>query len=157
MTPGTNIGAGAPGAAGRHAHSGKRARRRTTSWRGRSHDAVAYLQAIAGRRGRNVAWAAEVVSKSTSIVSGLAVREHVVDLEADSSRPSRKVDGRELPDFKGTLRTKARDLALRDDRPPEASGRGLGPQHRHDLMTLGVSGLLIELYSPGLILPGIVG
>jgi membrane-bound serine protease (ClpP class) len=90
----------------------------------------------------------------------LAVREHVVDLEAKSlDELLAAVDGMELADFKGhPLRTKGAAL-LRFD----MTGRQkllaavADPNIAMILMTLGVSGLLIELYSPGLILPGIVG
>jgi len=164
MAPGTNIGAahpvqlgGLPGA-GKEGQSGEK---KDDVMEGKvTNDSAAYLQAIAGRRGRNIQWAFEGVTKSTSIVSSLAVREHVVDLEAKSlDELLAAVDGRELADFKGRpLRTKGAAVARF-----EMTGRQkllaavADPNIAMILMTLGVSGLLIELYSPGLILPGIVG
>jgi membrane-bound serine protease (ClpP class) len=162
MAPGTNIGAahpvqigGLPGA------GGKEGEKKDEVMEGKvTNDAAAYLQAIAGRRDRNIRWAFEGVTKSTSIVSSLAVREHVVDLEAKSlDELLAAVDGRELPDFKGhPLRTKGAAVVRFDMTGRQKLLAAVAdPNIAMILMTLGVSGLLIELYSPGLILPGIVG
>src|ERR1019366_2363535 len=62
-----------------------------------TNDATAYLQSIARRRGRNADWASLVVNKSTSVPSGEAVREGVVDLEAeDLTALLEKIDGRKI-------------------------------------------------------------
>lgn len=163
MAPGTNIGAAHPvqlGAMPSGAGKDKEPKKDEVMEGKIVNDAAAYLQAIAGRRGRNIEWAFQGVTKSTSIVSSTAVRERVVDLEAKSlDELLAAVDGRELADFKGRpLRTKGAKVVRF-----EMTGRQkllaavADPNIAMILMTLGVSGLLIELYSPGLILPGIVG
>jgi membrane-bound serine protease (ClpP class) len=165
MTPGTNIGAAHPvqiGAMPSAPGAGKeKGEKKDDVMEGKVvNDAAAYLQAIAGRRGRNIQWAFEGVTKSTSIVSSAAVREHVVDLEAKSlDALLAAVDGKELPDFKGRpLRTKGAPVVRFDmTRRQKLLAAVADPNIAMILMTLGVSGLLIELYSPGLILPGIVG
>ncbi|MBI5883991.1 MAG: nodulation protein NfeD [Elusimicrobia bacterium] len=124
-----------------------------------AHDFGAYLQAIATRRGRNAALAAEMVSRSTSIISGLAVRQNIVDLEAASLDELLKaVDGRKLADFPEPLRTAGASV----ERLPMSLRQRLlaavcDPNVAMLLMSLGGAGILIELYSPGLILPGVVG
>ncbi len=155
MTPGTNIGAahpielgGAPSGA-QGAVMGKKV----------ANDAAAYLAAIAARRGRNADWARFVVQQSSSITAEEAVRERVVDLTAeDLPDLLAKVDGRKIASFPGRLRTKG---AVIERYEPSARQRLLmavaDPNVAMILMTLGVSGLLIELYHPGLILPGVVG
>ena len=163
MAPGTNIGAAHPvqlGAMPSGAGKDKEPKKDEVMEGKIVNDAAAYLQAIAGRRGRNIEWAFQGVTKSTSIVSSAAVRQRVVDLEAKSlDELLAAVDGRELADFKGhPLRTKGAKVVRF-----EMTGRQkllaavADPNIAMILMTLGVSGLLIELYSPGLILPGIVG
>lgn len=164
MAPGTNIGAAHPvrigGAPGRGGKDGKDDKPDPVMEEKMTNDASAYLEAIASRRGRNAEWAKFVVAKSSSIPSGEAVRMKVVDLEAEGlSALLKAVDGRVLADFpRKPLRTA--DAAV--DRY-EMTGRQkllaavTDPNIAMILMTLGVSGLLIELYNPGLIVPGIVG
>jgi membrane-bound serine protease (ClpP class) len=163
MAPGTNIGAAHPvQLGGMPAGGGKdKEPKKDEVMEGKVvNDAAAYLQAIAGRRGRNIEWAFQGVTKSTSIVSSAAVRQRVVDLEAKSLEELlAAVDGRELADFKGRpLRTKGAKIVRFDMTARQKLLAAVAdPNIAMILMTLGVSGLLIELYSPGLILPGIVG
>ena len=161
MAPGTNIGAAHPVQLGALPGVSKEGEKKDDVMEGKvTNDSAAYLQAIAGRRGRNIEWAFQGVTKSTSIISSAAVREHVVDLEAKSLEELlAAVDGRDLPDFKGhPLRTKGVAVARFDMTGRQKVLAAVAdPNIAMILMTLGVSGLLIELYSPGLILPGIVG
>jgi membrane-bound serine protease (ClpP class) len=163
MAPGTNIGAAHPvQLGGMPAGGGKdKEPKKDEVMEGKVvNDAAAYLQAIAGRRGRNIEWAFQGVTKSTSIVSSAAVRQRVVDLEAKSLEELlAAVDGRELADFKGRpLRTKgAKVVRFEMTARQKLLAAVADPNIAMILMTLGVSGLLIELYSPGLILPGLVG
>lgn len=161
MTPGTNIGAAHPvNLGGGHSSEDKKKEGDSVMETKVANDATAYLQAIASRRGRNVRWAEEVVLRSTSIPSGVAVRENVVDLEADSvGELLNTVDGRVLADFKGhPLRTKGAELVRFEMTARQKALATISdPNIAMILMSVGVSGILIELYSPGLILPGIVG
>jgi membrane-bound serine protease (ClpP class) len=159
MAPGTNIGAAHPVELG--APSSKEKGKTDPVMEAKiENDMGAYLQAIAARRGRNTAWAREVVVKSVSVVSAEAVRLKVVDLEAENLEALLDaVDGRTLSDFPGRpLRTaKAAIERFEMTRRQRLLAAVSDPNIAMVLMTLGVSGLLIELYSPGLILPGLVG
>lgn len=160
MTPGTNIGAAHPVQLGGSPGKKEGEKKDEVMEAKVANDMVAYLQAIAGRRGRNVGWALEVVSKSTSIASGEAVRLKVVDLEADSlEKLLEKIHGRALPDFPGRpLKTAGVPVERLEMSARQRFLAAIAdPNIAMILMTLGVSGILIELYSPGLILPGIVG
>lgn len=159
MAPGTNIGAAHPVQLGGPMLKDKEKADAVMEAK-IANDMEAYLQAIAARRGRNAAWARDVVLKSTSVASGEAVRLKVVDLEAESlPKLLDAIDGLTLADFPGRPLRTARAVIM----PFEMSRRQkfltavCDPNIAMVLMTLGVSGLLIELYSPGLILPGIVG
>ncbi len=145
MAPGTNIGAAHPVELGGSNSTEKP--KDSVMQEKIAHDAVAYLQAIAQKRGRNASWAAEVVEKSTSVTSAVAVKEHVVDLEAASLSEVlayAKLPGASVEKFEMT----GRQRALADVSDPNIA---------MILMSVGVAGIMIELYSPGLILPGIVG
>lgn len=161
MAPGTNIGAAHPVTIGSLPGVGGGKEKTDSVMEGKiANDATAYLQAIAARRGRNISWAVEGVTRSTSIVSSEAVKSRVVDLEAKSlDALLLAVDGRRLPDFpRSILRTKGVEtVRFPMTRRQKFLATISDPNISMILMSLGVSGLLIELYSPGLILPGIVG
>ncbi|MBI3551113.1 MAG: nodulation protein NfeD [Elusimicrobia bacterium] len=162
MAPGTNIGAAHPielgntGSAGGKEEKGGQSEILETKV---TNDAVAYLQSIARRRGRNADWAALVVNKSTSVPAGEAVREGVVDLEAEDLQDLlKKIDSRKISDFDKPLRTFQAQLArLEMTQRQKILATVVDPNVAMILMSVGVAGIMIELYSPGLILPGIVG
>jgi membrane-bound serine protease (ClpP class) len=122
-------------------------------------DAAAYLKSIAHRRGRNEEWAAKAVTISTSIPASEAVALRVVDLEAPSLEELlQTVDGRKLPDFEKPLRTAGASIERYEMSRRQRWLAALSdPNVAMILMSLGAAGLFIELYNPGLILPGIVG
>ncbi len=167
MTPGTNIGAAHPvqlGARPMGLPKGKGKGKdsesdKTVMSEKMTNDAAAYLQAIASRRGRNVDISALFVSKSTSITSSQAVSLGVIDLEAkDVAELLDALDGRQIKDLGRPLRTKgARLEPFMMTRRQKLLAAVSDPNIAMILMSIGVTGILIELYSPGLILPGLVG
>lgn len=161
MAPGTNIGAAHPVQLGGIESSAKKEKAGDSVMEAKmTNDASAYLQAIAARRGRNEDWASLVVVKSTSIPSAAAVAQNVVDLEAESVEALlNAIDGRKLKDFpnKPLISKGARIERFPMTRRQKLLATVSDPNIAMILMSLGVSGMLIELYSPGLIVPGIVG
>lgn len=159
MTPGTNIGAAhpvaLPGMGGEKSKGGE-----DKVMEGKMvNDAAAYLKSIAQKRGRNEDWAFEAVSKSTSIPAGEALTLGVVDLVADDIvELLKKTDGRRLPDFKEPLKTAGAAIVRQEmTRRQKWLAAIANPNVAMILMSLGAGGLFIELYNPGLILPGVVG
>ncbi|MDE1975979.1 MAG: nodulation protein NfeD [Elusimicrobia bacterium] len=155
MAPGTNIGAAHPvelGGFGAAKPSGTEAVKI-------KNDAAAYLRAIAQKRGRNQAWAAEAVAQSVSITAEEAVRKNVVDLEADDLPDLlKRLNGRKIPGFSRPLETRGAAVAFFPMSGREKILCALAdPSVAAILMTLGVSGLLIEFYHPGLVFPGAAG
>jgi len=162
MAPGTNIGAAHPvliGGGGLPGSGDKKEKKDDTMEAKMASDASAYLKSIAHKRGRNEAWAVQAVSVSTSIQASEAVAIKVVDLEAASLEDLLKaVDGRKLADFDKPLRTAGAVLERYDmTRRQRWLATLSDPNVAMILMSLGAAGLFIELYNPGLILPGIVG
>lgn len=163
MAPGTNIGAAHPvmigGGGGMPGSGDKKEKKDETMEAKMASDASAYLKSIAHKRGRNEAWAVQAVSVSTSIQAAEAVAMKVVDLEAASLEGLLKaVDGRRLADFDKPLRTAGAVLERFDmTRRQRWLATLSDPNVAMILMSLGAAGLFIELYNPGLILPGIVG
>jgi len=154
MAPGTNIGAAHPVAMG-GGEMDKTMKEKV------ENDSVAYIKSIAEQRGRNVAWAEDAVRKSVSVTEKEAVEKRVVDLIAeDVPTLFKKLDGRTVTLAIGPKTLHTKDITLK---PFPMSWRLemlkmlSDPNVAYALMTIGMIGLLAELYNPGAILPGIVG
>ncbi len=159
MAPGTNIGAAHPVALPSSIMDAGQKKQDSVMEGKMVNDAAAYLRSIAKQRGRNEEWAAQAVSKSVSLPAEEAVRQNVADLVSPSLEDLLKaLDGRRLPGWQDPLRL----ASARIERfPMTRRQRWLSalsdPNVAMILMSLGAAGLFIELYSPGLIFPGVVG
>jgi membrane-bound serine protease (ClpP class) len=125
------------------------------------NDTAAFIHGIAERRSRNVDWAEKAVRDSVSITASEALREKVVDLIAeDVPDLLRKIDGRKVRvgDETRVLRTAGAEL-----RPVEWTVRDrvvhalADPQIALLIGMLGVIGVMLEMFHPGTIVPGVVG
>jgi membrane-bound serine protease (ClpP class) len=125
------------------------------------NDAVAYIRALAELRGRNVDWAEEAVREGASLSAEAALERGVIDVTAaDIDELLRKLDGRkvEVAGEELTLETAGwTTVTLEPDWRSEFLAVLTNPNVAYVLMLLGVYGLLFELYSPGAIIPGVIG
>jgi membrane-bound serine protease (ClpP class) len=156
MAPGTNIGAAHPVFIGQAPQ--KKEEKDETLEKKIAQDAEAYLVSIVRERGRNVGWAAHAVSQSTSTPATEALQLKVIDLVADSlDHLLDQADGRDIPSI-GKLRTKGAEVVKFElTRRQKLLETISDPNVAVILMSLGAAGIFIELYSPGLIFPGIIG
>ena len=125
------------------------------------NDASAYMRFLAEQRGRNSDWAELSVGNNVSVPAEEALRLNIIDLmvaNLDSlvlalDKREVKVMGRIV-----TLNTADKNIAFRE---MGARQRILDiisqPDVAYILMMFGLIGLFLELSSPGLILPGVVG
>ena len=122
------------------------------------NDASAYMKSIAQKTGRNVEWAIRSVAKSESVSAEEAVKAGVADyMAADLKEFLAKADGFRAGDF-GRLRAAGASVEyIRQTRRQSFLATITDPNISMILMSLGAAGLFIELYNPGLILPGVVG
>lgn len=160
MAPGTNIGAARPVML-RGPSFGERAKRseKKDPLEDKTlNDAAAYIQSIAQKTGRNPEWAIRAVTQSDSIPAQAAVRIGVADfMAADLQEFLAKADGFKAGEF-GTLRAQRPAVEyFNQTRRQKALAVITNPDIAMILMSLGAAGLFIELYNPGLILPGVVG
>ncbi|MBX3236214.1 MAG: nodulation protein NfeD [Nitrospiraceae bacterium] len=154
MAPGTNIGAAHPVALG-GGDLDKTMKEKL------ENDAVAYIKSTADQHGRNASWAEDAVLKSRSATEKEALKLKVIELVAEdvptllAQLDHRSVklgnETRALNTAGATQREFPMGLRL------EALKALSDPNIAYILMTLGTVGLIAELYSPGAILPGIVG
>ena len=154
MAPGTNIGAAHPVAMG-GGEMDKTMKEKV------ENDAVAYAKSIAEQRGRNVAWAEDAVRKSVSVTEKEALQLKIIDLVAEDLQGLlQKLDGRTVTTSAGTTTLKTKGAAIRTFSMGwrlEMLKALSDPNIAYVLMTIGMIGILAELYNPGAILPGIVG
>ncbi|MEW5702521.1 MAG: nodulation protein NfeD [Candidatus Zixiibacteriota bacterium] len=153
MAPGTNAGAAHPVTL-----EGKMD---STMSEKAGNDAAANIRAIAHRRGRNANWADRAVRKSESITADDAVDSNVVDfIAANISDLLDSLDGRKvaLPRGEVTLATKGAHINRILPTWREKILTVLtNPNIAYILMSIGWIGILMELYNPGSIFPGVIG
>jgi membrane-bound serine protease (ClpP class) len=153
MAPSTNIGAAHPVGMGQVPDS-------IMNEKG-VNDAAAFIRSIADKRNRNTQWAEDAVRRSVSITAKEALERKVIDLIAVSEQDLlSQLDGKqvELESGRVTLHTKGVRLVPQEMSFAEKILNILSdPNVSYIMMLLGLYGILFELYSPGAILPGIVG
>lgn len=154
MSPGTNIGAAHPVAMGGGEMD-------TTMKEKVENDSVAYIKSIAEQRGRNVSWAEDAVRKSVSVTEQEALKLKIIDLVADDIPALLKqLQGRKIVLPQGPVTLSSDAPTLREF--PMSTRLELlktlsDPNIAYLLMSIGTIGVMAELYSPGAILPGIIG
>jgi len=133
----------------------------STMYKKVTNDMVANMRAVARKRGRNEDWVERAIREAIAISDYEAVDSNVVDLVAkDIDDLLEKIHGREveLTMKTVTLNTKG---ARRETIPKTFSEKILeiisNPSIAFLLFSLGSLGLVLELYNPGAILPGVVG
>lgn len=123
---------------------------------------VALVKSIAEQRKRNADWAEKSVTESVSITASDALRMGVVDLVAkDLDELLAGVRGKEVKLPGGTAVLPDLGQARRTDLSLSVSERLINTLAEPNILALlwlgATTGLSIELYSPGAILPGVVG
>lgn len=125
------------------------------------NDAIAYIRGLAETQGRNADWAEDAVRNAATMTATEALANNVVDLIAtDRDELLAAVDGREvmlnnethtvdtdgvvIERFEKSWRLKVLDVIA-------------SPEIALLLVMIGIYGLWFEGYSPGAIVPGVVG
>ena len=124
-------------------------------------DSVAYIRSLAQLRGRNVEWAEKAVREAASLTATDALAEDVIDLvAANLSDLMTRVNGLavEVTTGRVTLETRNSTLELLE---PDWRTRVLtiitNPNVAYILMLIGIYGLILEFYNPGIFFAGITG
>jgi membrane-bound serine protease (ClpP class) len=153
MAPGTNIGAAHPVGMGEQTDP-VMAEKVT-------NDAAALARSIAVSRGRNAVWAEQAVRESVSITAHEALEQNVIDLVAtDLDDLLRQLDGRQVMTTAGEVTLKTADAQTVQapmTLPEQILHTIADPNIAYMLFTIGMVGLIAELYNPGTLFPGITG
>jgi membrane-bound serine protease (ClpP class) len=152
MAPQTNIGSSTPISVG-GADIQKDLRNKVVN------DAAASLRALAREHGRNVQWADAAVRKASNLGAREALARNVIDVIApDLPTLLNRIDGRETKPKMLMLETAGAKIdQVEMSLWKQILDTLIDPNLIVILMSLGVLGLTIELWNPGLILPGTVG
>lgn len=155
MAPGTSIGAAHPVAGdGKDIEGDMRTKAENMT--------IAMIKSISEQRGRNVSWAEKAVKESNSITEREALSSGVIDFVATDIRDLlTKIQGKEV-------RVQQEVIKLGDY--SGLSVRPLAISTKHQLVNVlanpnvaallwlaATTGISIELYNPGAVLPGVVG
>jgi membrane-bound serine protease (ClpP class) len=125
------------------------------------NDAVAYIRSLAQLRGRNVEWAERAVREAASLSAREALELNVIDLVAsDLKELLEKLDGRpiELDGGELILDTDEHNVVrFEPDWRTELLSIVTDPNVAYILMLIGIYGIILEFYNPGMMLPGVIG
>jgi membrane-bound serine protease (ClpP class) len=124
------------------------------------NDAVAYVRALAEEHGRDADLAAAMVTDAENVTAAEALDARLIDVIAtDEEDLLEQLDGFEVQGPKAqTLETQGL-VVERHDMPLQFDLLQLivNPTVSFLLLTAGILGLVIEIFSPGLVLPGALG
>jgi membrane-bound serine protease (ClpP class) len=157
MAPGTHIGAAHPVAGGGEPMS-------ETMSKKAEEDVAAYVRTLASGRHRNVELATDAVRSSRAFTEteALNATPPLIDLiAADVPDLLKQLDGRTIRRFDGrtvVLKTAgARVVPIEMSLRQRVLSAIAHPNIAYLLLSLGMLGLTIELWTPGAVLPGVVG
>ncbi|MFQ5997395.1 MAG: nodulation protein NfeD [Dehalococcoidales bacterium] len=126
------------------------------------NDAVAYIRDIAESHGRNADWAEKAVREGVSATSQEALELNVVDMIApDLNALIAQLDGKQVTMLDGsvmTLQTKGAPINQVGMKTIENFLYVIAdPNIAFLLLSIATLGIMIEIFNPGLIFPGVVG
>ena len=158
MAPATNIGSATPIAEdtnGGEAQMSPEMKAKVTN------DAVAGIQALAQQRGRDPNFAEQAVRQGANLQASEALKANVVNYIApDLNDLLRQADGAQvqLPGGDAVLHTANATTRSADMSALESFLLTItNPTIAYILLSMGSLGLLLELYNPGSVFPGVIG
>lgn len=155
MAPNTTIGAASPVAIGGQEIP-------NTEQQKIINDAAAYIRSLAETHGRNAEWAEKAVREAASVNEQEALQLKVVDLVApDLKALIGQLDGRQVTLLGGatvTLHTRDATATTVEMSPGENFLHTIAdPNIAYILLSVGLLGIIAEIFSPGLVFPGVAG
>jgi len=153
MAPGTNIGAAHP--VSLTGGMSKIMEEKVVN------DAAAYIKSIAQKRGRNAEWVEKAVRESVSVTAEEALKLGIAEVIAEDRQDLlKKLNGKKiaLDDKEVVLNTK--DIYI-EFFEPSFKYKFLqflaNPNIAYILLMIGIWGIILEFFNPGIFLPGIAG
>lgn len=125
------------------------------------NDAVSYIRGLAELRGRNADWAERAVREAVNLSSSEALEKNVIDIRADNLEDLlAQANGMEV-DVDGTMITLKLDeyeiTRVEQDWRTQFLTVITDPSVAYILLIIGIYGLILEFYNPGMGVPGVIG
>ena len=125
------------------------------------NDARAYIKGLARLHGRNAQWAEKAVSEAASLDATEALDLNVIDFIASSPEALVTLANGRILNINSQPVTLTIDKPIIQQRQPDWRAEMLAvitnPNVAYILMLIGIYGLLLEFYNPGVGLPGVLG
>lgn len=125
------------------------------------NDAVAYIRGLAELRGRNADWAEKAVREAVNVTATVAAEKNVIDLVADDlDALLRALDGRTVKTDAGEQTLSLSDYRIETvekDWRTDFLSVITDPSIAYILLMVGIYGLILEFYNPGVGVPGVLG
>lgn len=125
------------------------------------NDSVSYIKGLAELRGRNAEWAEETVRHAANLTASEALAANVIDLVAeDLDELLAAVDGRTVDANGVDVVIDTRDAEIDYIEPDwryELLGIITDPNVAYILLMIGIYGLILEFYNPGVGIGAVVG
>ena len=158
MAPNTAIGAATPVAMGGDGEAAMSDEMKAKI----INDAIAYIRDIAESHGRNAEWAEKAVREGVSATSQEALEINVVDMIApDLNALIAQLDGRQVTMLDGSVITlQTKDVPVNHVKMKTIENFLYviaNPNIAFLLLSIATLGIMIEIFNPGLIFPGVVG
>ncbi|KFZ36067.1 serine protease [Shewanella mangrovi] len=160
MAPATNLGAATPIQLGGSSEDEQKSTP-SSAEKKMLNDAVAYIRSLAQLRGRNAEWAEQAVKEAATLTATEALQLQVIDYIATSPAALlTQLNGRTLDTASGAITLNTASAALVDQGPDWRTrfiNTITNPNVAYILMLLGIYGLILEFYNPGMGIPGVLG
>jgi membrane-bound serine protease (ClpP class) len=126
------------------------------------NDSAAYMRSLAESHGRNADWAEKAVREAVSVTEQEALELNVIDIVAPNlENLVQQLDGRQvnmLGDVTITLETAGAVINQVEMRTIEKFLYTIAdPNIAYLLLSIASLGIMVEIFNPGLIFPGIIG
>ncbi|PFG57993.1 membrane-bound serine protease (ClpP class) [Vibrio sp. ES.051] len=125
------------------------------------NDAKAYIKGLAKLHGRNAEWAEKAVSEAASLDATEALELNVIDYIANSPEDLVTAINGKTVKINNQEVTLSLESPVWIERTPDWRAEMLAvitnPNVAYILMLIGIYGLLLEFYNPGIGLPGVLG
>lgn len=126
------------------------------------NDAIAYIRSLAESHGRNADWAEKAVREGVSVTEQEALEMNVIDMVASNiDLLVAQLDGRQvnmLDERQITLQTRNATIQHIPMKTIEGFLYAIAdPNIAYILLSLAMLGIMVEIFNPGLIFPGVVG
>jgi membrane-bound serine protease (ClpP class) len=126
-----------------------------------TNDAVAYIRGLAELRGRNAEWAEQTVREAANLPASEALKQNIIDLIApDLNTLISDLNGRKVQLQSGAVTLDLQGAEIKTITPGwryELLALISNPNVAYILLMLGIYGLILEFYHPGLGVPGVTG